>query len=276
MKFKILVENKTDSSLVKAEHGLAVYIETQGKKILFDSGASELLIKNAEAMGVDLENVDFAVASHGHYDHTGGFPAFCRINSKADIYIHKNAFRKSYALRKGTLTDVTAGIRWSDEELKEVSSRLIYTDSAEKINENIKITGTIKKEKNFEPTERFFYYDDDGELAEDDMSHEQCLAIREEEGIYIFSGCSHRGAVSSLDAGRSMFPGEKVAAFIAGMHLYNSDEQKRREVVDVICSKDIDKVIPVHCTGIDGICDFKNRLGDRCVAATAGYSFDGC
>ena len=78
MKFKILVENKTDSSLVKAEHGLAVYIETHGKKILFDSGASELLIKNAEAMGVDLENVDFAVASHGHYDHTGGFPAFCR------------------------------------------------------------------------------------------------------------------------------------------------------------------------------------------------------
>ena len=118
MKFKFLVENKTDNPGVKAEHGLSVYIEADDKKILFDAGATELITDNARAMGVDLAAVDLAVVSHGHYDHTGGFPAFCKVNSSAPIYIHKNAFRKSYGLTKGSLKKDPSGIRWSTEERK--------------------------------------------------------------------------------------------------------------------------------------------------------------
>ena len=276
MKFKILAENKTDSSLTKAEHGLSIYIEARGKKILFDSGASNLFIENAKSLGVDLKEVDFAVVSHGHYDHTGGFPAFCEINQKAPIYMHRNAFRESFAYRNGALSEITAGIRWSPEERQAVEKRLIYTDGEVTINQNIKITGTVKAEDDFQPTEKFFFYDSEGKLREDDMSHEQCLVIREPEGLYIFSGCCHRGAVSSLNAGRDMFRGERTAAFIAGMHLYTCGEAKRAEVVEKICQQDVDKVIPVHCTGINGICDFKSRLKERCIAAAAGYSFDGC
>ena len=58
MKFEFLVENKTDNPGIMAEHGLSVYIEADDKKILFDAGATDLLIENARKMNVPLDEVD--------------------------------------------------------------------------------------------------------------------------------------------------------------------------------------------------------------------------
>ena len=42
------------------------------KKILFDAGYSDIFIKNAEKLGIDLTETDTVVLSHGHNDHTWG------------------------------------------------------------------------------------------------------------------------------------------------------------------------------------------------------------
>ena len=272
MKFRFLMENKTERTGVVAEHGLSVYIEAQGKKILFDSGASRLFAANAAAMDIDLSKVDFAVVSHGHYDHTGGFPLFHEINPAAPIYIHKNALRVSYGMEKGEIEKEPCSILWTDEELKALSSQLVFTDGPCEITENIKITGTVPVGDDFAPTENFYCYDGT-ELIADDMSHEQCLVIREPEGLYIFSGCSHRGVINGLNACKSLFPGERVAVLVAGMHLYSASEEDRKRVIDEIVSENMDEVMPVHCTGIQAICDLKSRLGDKCTVATAGYEY---
>ena len=47
IRFTFLSENKTDNPECDAEFGLSVYIETGEKKILFDTGASKLFVKNA-------------------------------------------------------------------------------------------------------------------------------------------------------------------------------------------------------------------------------------
>ena len=273
--FRFLVENKTDNPGVMAEHGLSIYIEADGSRILFDAGASDLLIRNAGNMGVDLSQVDLAVVSHGHYDHTGGFPAFCRINDRAGIYIHKNAFRESYGLKDGRLDGKNDGIRWSSDEKKEILDRIVFTDGPVRISDNICITGSITKEPGFEPTERFYFRDGDGNITEDDMSHEQCLVIRQPEGLYVFSGCSHTGVISAINTSKAMFPGENIAAVIAGMHLYSASEADRKRVVDQVAGEHPRCVMPVHCTGIEAICDLKARLGDACVVATAGDGYDG-
>lgn len=57
-----------------AEHGLSLWIEACGKKLLFDSGADGLFLENAARLGIDVGQADFAVLSHGHYDHGGGLP----------------------------------------------------------------------------------------------------------------------------------------------------------------------------------------------------------
>lgn len=278
MKFRFLMENKTYKDKTMAEHGLSIYIEAQGKKILFDAGATNMYAANAANMGVDLSAVDFAVVSHGHHDHTGGFPMFHDINPNAPVYIHRNALRVVYGTEGGplgaggVLEKEPSSISWSDSELKALADQLLFTDGPVAITENIKITGTIPFADGFKETDYFYYYEG-GELIQDDMSHEQCLVIREPEGLYIFSGCSHRGVVSALNAGKSMFPGEKVAAFIAGMHLYNTTKEDRQRVVDEIAAEEIGMVIPVHCTGMDALCELKLMLGDKCKIMSTGDEF---
>lgn len=273
--FKFLVENKTEHSGMLAEHGLSIYIEADGKKILFDAGATDIVVHNAKVMGVELKDVDLAVVSHGHYDHTGGFPAFCALNDKAKIYLHKNGFRDSYGFRGGKPEDETSGIIWTDEQKEALASRITFTDGPVDITENICITGTVPYTEGTNITENFYYKDEEGQWQKDDMSHEQCLVVRQPEGLYIFSGCSHRGVISALEAGKSMFPGERVAVLVAGMHLYSASAEDRKYVVDQLVAEGLDKVMPVHCTGIKAICDLKTKLGDACIVATAGDVFNG-
>ena len=50
MKIKVLTENTSVSSSLTAEHGLGLYIEAHGRKLLFDSGQSGAFAENAAAM----------------------------------------------------------------------------------------------------------------------------------------------------------------------------------------------------------------------------------
>ena len=278
MKFRFLIENKTEKKGILAEHGLSIYIEARGKKILFDAGETNLFAANAAKMKVDLSDVDFAVVSHGHSDHTGGFPMFHHINPTAPIYIHRNALRVAYGTeggplgKGGVLDKEPCGIAWSDKELKELADQLLFTDGPVEITEDIKITGTVPVPEDFKPTEYFYHYEGD-ELVVDDMSHEQCLVIHEPEGLYIFSGCSHRGVLNALHAGKSLFPGERVAVLVAGMHLYSASKEDRQRVIDEVVAENMDQIMPVHCTGIDAICELRSRLGDKCTVVTAGDEY---
>ena len=105
------------------------------------------------------------------------------------------------------------------------------------------------------------------------MTHEQILVIREPEGLYVFSGCSHRGIVPAIRYARELFGGERIAVLTAGMHLYSASEDVRKKVVGQVLAEDMDLVMPVHCTGIDAICDLKQALGGKCIVATAGSSY---
>ena len=92
MKVVTLMENTTCCDELFCEHGLSLYIETEGHRILFDAGQSAAFADNAEKLGVDLREVDFAVLSHGHYDHGGGLGRFLEIHKTAPVYVSRYAF----------------------------------------------------------------------------------------------------------------------------------------------------------------------------------------
>ena len=71
VKLSVLTENNP-GELTAAEHGLSYLIESDGRKILFDTGQSDLFLKNAAIMGLSLEALDMIVLSNGHYDHGNG------------------------------------------------------------------------------------------------------------------------------------------------------------------------------------------------------------
>ena len=48
MKWTVLVDNRTNNPAYETEHGLYIILETEKHSILLDTGASDMLIRNAE------------------------------------------------------------------------------------------------------------------------------------------------------------------------------------------------------------------------------------
>ena len=81
MRITFLVDNLPHPTLpLLTEHGLSMYIDQitpnssllTPNSILCDMGASGAYIKNAKALGIDLNACHWAFLSHAHADHTGG------------------------------------------------------------------------------------------------------------------------------------------------------------------------------------------------------------
>ena len=103
----ILSDNRTDNPLLETEHGLSVYLEYNGRKYLLDTGASDLFMRNAEKLGVDLSEVDYCLISHGHNDHIGGLPAFLEVNHKAKVILSSEIPGAEYASVRRYLHSIT-------------------------------------------------------------------------------------------------------------------------------------------------------------------------
>ena len=79
--FAVLVTNCAGRKGLLAEHGLSLFIRYNSGDILLDTGAGPLFIDNAGFMNLSIENVEFTLLSHNHYDHNGGMPALSRLFS---------------------------------------------------------------------------------------------------------------------------------------------------------------------------------------------------
>ena len=78
---------------VKKDWGYSALVEYGGKHILFDTGNNaEIFAQNIQASGVDLKNLDFAVMSHRHGDHTSGVNYPLTVNPQVKIFAPKEAF----------------------------------------------------------------------------------------------------------------------------------------------------------------------------------------
>ena len=57
-----------------------------------------MLLHNAGVLEADLAQVDDAVLSHGHFDHTGGLLAFLRQAGGCRVHAHPQALEPTYAV----------------------------------------------------------------------------------------------------------------------------------------------------------------------------------
>lgn len=85
MKITVLTDNNGHEEL-DGEWGLSFLIEYKDCKVLLDAGATDLFMKNASLLGIDLSDIDFAVLSHAHYDHGNGFVPLFEQNKQVRLF----------------------------------------------------------------------------------------------------------------------------------------------------------------------------------------------
>ena len=165
VKITILVDNQADDGLF-AEHGLSFWIETEGKRILFDTGQGSALEPNARALDVDLGETDIVVLSHGHFDHTGGIPQVLQHARKTNVYCHPGVVQPRFSIRDGTPKPVQMQ-RESMAAIEKLPAQSFHRVSRPvSMSNRIGITGYIPRETSYEDTGGPFYLDSEGMRAD--------------------------------------------------------------------------------------------------------------
>lgn len=246
MKITSIIENTSCKGL-PVEHGLSLYIEMhEGKKILFDMGQSNLFAHNAATLSLSIADIDYAVVSHGHYDHGGGLSTFLTENQKANIYIHKEAFRPHYSLRETGLRHIGLDESFLGNE------RLVFCEEITRMSNDMILFANVQGNCCNPFGNRLLF--GPSKTENDLFGHEQNLIIEEGNNVVLFAGCAHRGIVNILRKAEEV-AGKTPTHVFAGMHLVKSGLSTTEEdafianlATELQKYKDT-KFYTMHCTG---------------------------
>ena len=265
MKATVLIDNIRAEDLTP-EWGLCIYIEYRDKKILLDTGASGRFLSNAEKLEIPIEQVDYGVLSHAHYDHADGMEAFFQKNKKADFFIREGSKENCYAkkfifsryigIKKGTLEAYQERIRFVSGDYELMPGVFLIPQKTEGLARVGRKNGMYVKKGGF--------------MRPDDFSHEQSLVLDTDRGLVIFNSCSHGGADTIIRETGSAFPGKHIYALAGGFHLFNRPEEEVRELAERILETGIEKIYTGHCTGKEAYGILKEMLGERAVQLRTG------
>lgn len=252
MKIYTLMENTACRKDLASEHGLSLYIEVGDKKLLFDAGQSAAFAENAENMGIDLSQVDAAILSHGHYDHSGGLTRFLECNAHASVYLTPEALEPHYhAIRyigvSPTLADHPR-LRFVRENTTLFPGITLRRDLT--LRRQIEHGGLTMVEK--------------GKKIAEDFRHEQYLLIEEDGRRILFSGCSHRGIENIAEHFRPDI-------LIGGFHFSKLSTDDRRLISAAETLKAVGCTCYTgHCTGEKQFGVMKKIMGDQLLYLHAG------
>lgn len=240
MKITSLVENTSNCEL-RAKHGLSLYIETRGHKILYDLGPDHTLFDNAKKRNIDLTQVDTVILSHGHFDHGGALREFLAINPKAKVYAQRSAFEPHYS----KILFVKAGVGL-DKALR-THQQVVLLDGDYRIDDELFLFTVDKTDRCRSPMNDALY----DKRGKDAFAHEQNLILTENQTALIM-GCGHAGVVNIMN--RAKRYGPKVC--VGGFHLSNPMTKQSApsalldEIAGALRSCKDTKFYTCHCTGI--------------------------
>ena len=252
MKWTILSDNRTQNPLLQTEHGLSILLETDKHRILLDTGASDIFIRNAEVMGIDLSMVDYVFISHGHSDHAGGLKHLMEINDIAHVIVSPDAMNGKFFSKRGTLHSITAEWPKIDDD------RLVLINQTCAIAEDIHVIAHIPQNHPMPKGNVNLYVQNNaGDYIHDDFRHELVLYV---DGL-LFTGCAHSGLENILAA--CPWP---VHTVVGGFHLLDSQETEEElaSLAQRLKAKyPKTQFYTSHCTGDNVFEVMKNVMGEQ-------------
>lgn len=272
LRITVLADNTVRGANLLGEHGLAFWIEADGRRILFDTGQGRVLRHNAGHLDISLDTAEIVVISHGHFDHTGGLKTVLGSNRQIAVCLHPAALESKYA-RRSTPPHRSIGIPDLNEQtLRRQAQCLVWTRKPTELMGGVYVTGEIPRRSDFEDTGGPFYRDESCTEA-DPLLDDQALYIETPAGTVVVIGCAHAGVVNTLDYIAELTGRNRVYAVLGGMHLVRATPRRLEATVAALKRYGVQKVGTAHCTGMRAASYLWSQLSGECFECSVGSMF---
>ena len=269
----VLADNSVRGRALLAEHGLAFWIEIDGRRLLFDTGQGAVLLHNAQNLGVKLELADAVILSHGHYDHAGGLGNALEAAPQAKVYAHPAAFAPKY-LRSDDGASRDIGIpSLCRSGVRERGSEIIWTERSTEVFPGLFTTGEIPRRTKYEDTGGPFFSDRECAQA-DPLLDDQALFFDSCRGTVVLLGCAHAGVINTLQYVYELTNGKPIHTVIGGMHLLTASRDRMDRTIAALRHLEVQRVGPAHCTGLAATAELWSAFPAKCFPCAVGANVE--
>ncbi len=258
MKITILNDNMA-SGVCQAAHGLSWFIHSD-KKILFDAGPSEIGFRNAEKIGIDPNDADLIVLSHGHWDHGNGL----EFMSGGKLIAHPEINRKRFKQSNGR----SIGLDLPQKDIEE-KFEVVYSKTHLQLSDSTWFLGEIPRSNKWDSGhEDFILQDKTPDTVPDDTG----IVSETPKGLVIISGCAHSGITNIVLKAMQILPGRPVHAVMGGFHLKPGDS-RLQNTIDFFKDIEVKALFPSHCTAPEVISEMRQQLPVHFVKSGNVFNF---
>ena len=259
MTISILTDNHPGAR-IQAEHGLSYLIEYDGKRILFDTGQSDMFLRNAGKMNIDILGIELIILSHGHFDHGNGLEYL----NGGKLICHPGCFVTRY--RKTDHSYI--GLKNNKNEIA-VKFNLMTTNEPYYISNNTIFLGEIPRLTGFESQATAFVFEDG---SPDYVIDDSAVALILPEGLFVVTGCGHAGIVNTMERAKKITGIDKLYGIMGGFHLKEINHQTK-ETIKYLKENKLKHVYPSHCTDLPALSAFYESFGMALVKTWNIYNF---
>ena len=256
------------------EWGFSAFVRVDRHCLLFDTGNhADTVLRNTEALDVDLSCVTDVVLSHWHADHMGGLVTLfndirsSNPSSMQRIHVAEGFFlprRISGQARNGEINQMIA-IR---ERLEAAGVEFRIYSEATEILPAVWVTGPVERvhDEKLYPT-HIEVRNLEGTWGIDHVPDSQGLTIVTSEGPIVLLGCGHSGSVNLLEQVQEDIQDRSIHALMGGMHLFSANDETLRWTASKLRDIGVQNLMAGHCTGIEPMFRLRQGLGlDRSTA----------
>jgi 7,8-dihydropterin-6-yl-methyl-4-(beta-D-ribofuranosyl)aminobenzene 5'-phosphate synthase len=251
MKLKVLCDNNTIiDRYYLGEPGIALLIEVDGKQILLDTGYSDVFLRNAHIMGIDLRELDFLAISHGHDDHTGGLSSLLKYYEASHMQktVELVAHPGSFATKVSHGREIGLNLR---EFALTAYFKLNKTKEPFQLTDRLTYLGEIPRRNDFENKIPIGSVQNaQGQWVPDFLADDTALAYRSDEGLVIITGCSHSGICNIIEHAKTLCGETRIADVIGGFHLLDTPPDLMARTLQYLSAQSIRCMHPCHCTDL--------------------------